>query len=145
MSMTPLRDGGAGTAAAPLALRWLRAHGLRGLTPWHFIDRSEDVSSLRVEYRAEVADGSQPEKDFLPFARRQDQDDVAGFVIEQGTASTRVISVHLTWSGRAEESGFPRIDRYTDLWEWMKAVIDETATWCSEEDMPAPEGGPAAG
>jgi hypothetical protein len=136
-------QGGSGTepsTSVPLALRWLRAHGLRGLTPWHFIDPSEEVAGLRAEYRVEVGGGSQPERDFLPFARRQDQDDVAGFVIEQGTVVNKVISVHLTWSGRAESGGFPSIDRYSDIWEWLKEAIDETARWCSEEDLPTPEG-----
>jgi hypothetical protein len=128
-------------AQLPLPLRWLRAHGLRGLTPWHFIDAPEELASLRAEYRKDVGRGSQPERDFLPFARRQDQDEVAGFVVERGTVTSKVISVHLTWTGRAEPSGSPTIDRHQDIWEWLKAAIDETAIWCSEGDMPPLEGG----
>jgi hypothetical protein len=123
----------------PLPLRWLRAHGLRGLTPWHFIERPEDAAALRREYLLEVAGGSQPERDMLPFARRQDKDDVAGFVIENGTVTGKVISAHLTWKGGPEMTGRPHVERYGDLWEWMKAAIDETATWCCEEDLPGPD------
>jgi len=133
------------SAEVPLALRWLRAHGLRGLTPWHFINDSEESTGLRSEYRREVSGGSQPEQDFFPFARRQDQDDVAGFVVEHGTVTGKVIEVHLTWRGLAESSGWPGVERYDNVWEWMKTVIDETAAWCSEDRMPSLEVGADAG
>lgn len=136
MPTNPIRDSSATSSLAPLPLRWLRAHGLRGLTPWDFIeDDPSVVARLRAEFRKEVRGRSQPEEDFLPFARRYDQDDVAGFVIEHGTTISKVISVHLTWTGQSEATGFPRIDRYDDIWAWMKAAIDETAAWCCEEDL----------
>ena len=126
---------------SPLPLRWLRAHGLRGLTPWYFIDdRAAEVASMRAEYRREVSSGSQPERDFLPFARRQDMDDVAGFVVEQGAITSKVITVHLTWQA-AEVKGFPIIERHPDIWAWMKGAIDDTAGWCSEDDLADVKGG----
>ena len=120
----------------PLPLRWLRAHGLRSLTPWHLLELPEEGRTFRAEFRKESAGGSQPERDFLPFARRQDNDDVAGFVVDGSGVTAKVITAHLTWVGGAERQGYPHITRYADIWEWLKAVIDETAQWCSEEDMP---------
>src|SRR5262245_30793579 len=131
------RDAADAFASLPLELRWLRAHGLRGLTPWHFIDREDHRENLRAEFRKEVGGGSQPERDFLPFVRRQDEDTVAGFVVDGGKVGPAVIEVHLTWTGRAEREGFPSVDRFRDIWEWLKAAIDETAGWCSEAALPS--------
>jgi hypothetical protein len=122
-------------ASLPLPLRWIRAHGLRALPPWHFIDVANEAPSFRREFQKEVSGGARPERDFLPFARRQDNDDVAGFVVEAGVVTDRVIAVHLTWIGGAERPGYPAIARYADVWEWLKSVIDDTAAWCSEEDL----------
>jgi hypothetical protein len=129
----------------PLPLRWLRAHGLRGLKPWHFIDNADEIAGLRDEFRREVSGASQPERDFLPFASRQDCDDVAGFVVEKDRTLSTVIVVHLTWRMGPEVPGFPRINRCRDIWEWLKLAIDEAALWCSEEDMPEISGGHVAG
>jgi hypothetical protein len=129
------------TEPIPLPLRWLRAHGLRSLTPWHLLDPTQEGRSFRAEFRKEVSGGSQPERDFLPFARRQDNDDVAGFVVGDGAVTGQVIVVHLTWTGGAERPGYPAVTRHADIWDWMKSVIDETAAWCSEEDLPDADGG----
>jgi hypothetical protein len=128
----------------PLELRWLLAHGLIRLTPWYFLESGDERRGLlRAEYKKEVRGGSQRERDVLPFAVRQDRDDVAGFVVEGGAVTTAIVTVHLTWAGRPEREGYPRIVRHCNIWEWMKSVIDDTAEWCSEEDLPASEGKPA--
>ena len=127
-------------AEEPLELRWLRAHGLHFLTPWHFleVDRPEGAAGFRNEFQKETMEGSVPERDFLPFAKRQDQDDVAGLVVEDGAVTSKVIVAHLTWTGRPERPGYPTIERFPNLWAWLKQVVDDTAEWCSEEDMPEP-------
>jgi len=120
-----------------LALRWLRAHGLHGLTPWHFIDSRHQITGLRAQFRRGVSGVSQPEQDFLPFARRQDCADVAGFVVENDEVLNSVIAVHLTWAaGAVVAPGYPRIHDCRDIWERLKLAIDESALWCSEDDMP---------
>ncbi len=128
----------------PLEVRWLLAHGVRRLTPWYFLESGDERRShLRAEFRKEVGGGSQPERDVLPFAVRQDRDDMSGFVVEGGTVTSAVITVHLTWEGRPERAGYPRIVRYRNIWEWMKSVIDDTAEWCSEDDLPGSEDEPS--
>src|ERR1051325_11859269 len=115
----------------PLPLRWLRAHGLRGLRPWHFTAVATDGGdSFRREFQKEVSRGSQPERDFLPFARRAGNDDVAGFVVENGAVTEKVIVAHLTWIGGHRQRGYPMTWRYADLWEWMKSAIDDTPAEC---------------
>lgn len=120
----------------PLPLRWLRAHGVHSLTPWYFIEREETRSALRDEYCTEVYKGSQPVRDIYPFARRQDNDDVAGFVVRPEGFTGEVVIAHLTWSGQPETKGYPTLVQFPDFWNWLKAVIDDSAEWCSEEDLP---------
>lgn len=124
------------TTKEPLPLRWIRAHGLKALTPWHLIEKEPEREALRREYSVEVSNGSQPARDIYPFARRQDQDDVAGFVIADGIVTEAVVVVHLTWTAAPERPGYPGTTRFENLWQWLKSVIDDTAEWCSEEDLP---------
>jgi hypothetical protein len=119
----------------PLALRWIRAQGLGRLVPWHFVDDEARVAGLRAEYRVEVSGGSQPEGDILPFAVRQDRDDVAAFVVEAGVVTEAVVIVHLTWKQGPELPGWPSVQRFRDFWSWLKVAIDDTAEWASEEEL----------
>ena len=120
----------------PLELRWLLAHGVRRLTPWHFLELGDQARlRFRQEFKTEVSGGSQPERDVLPFAVRRDQDDISGFVVKGAVTTSAIITVHLTWAGCPERKGYPRIIRYPNIWEWMKSVIDDTAQWCSEDDL----------
>jgi len=75
------------------------AHGLVRLTPWHLLDGDQSNSGLRREYTLEASGGSVTERDILPFAHRQDCDDVAGFVVDSGKVRDEVIVVHLTYRG----------------------------------------------
>lgn len=56
----------------PIEYRWLKAHNFNVLTPWCFIE-PDDSDGIRSEYQKETG------QDIIPFARRQDQDDIAGF------------------------------------------------------------------
>ncbi len=76
-----------------------------------------------------------PESDILPFARRHDRDDVAGFVVEEGRMTSRVVTAHLTWSRSPERSRFPTLERFADLWSWLKMAIEESTEWCSEDEL----------
>src|SRR4051812_48218815 len=83
----------------PTEYRWLRAHGFKGLTPWHCLDDAGRAAVLRREFLAEVRGGSIPVRDFLPFAAAQHMDDVAGFVVARGSVTPQVCVAHLTWRG----------------------------------------------
>lgn len=115
----------------PLEYRWLKANGFNGFIPWYLIENSvQERESLSREYKQETG------KDFYPFARRQDCDDVAGFKIKNSKIHSTVISVHLTWTGRKEQKGFPRINEYKNMFEWFKEeVIRDTFEWMSEEEL----------
>ena len=123
------------TQPVPLPLRWVRAHGFKSLTPWHLIESDQTGAGFRREYVLEVSGGSLPERDMLPFARRQDCDTVAGFVVDAGEVREAVIEVHLTDRGGPEILGYPQARRFANFWEWLKSATDDSADWCSEEEL----------
>ena len=113
----------------PLEYRWLKAHKFEGLTPWYFIG-SEEVEGLRREYQIET------EQDLFPFARRQDNDDIAGFEIKNGTISSKIITVHLTWTTKRELKVYQNSKISTDIFEWLtKIVIPASKDWMTEADL----------
>lgn len=113
----------------PLEYRWLKAHGFEGLTPWYLID-PQDSEEIRKEYQIETG------KDIIPFARRQDNDDVAGFECVGSETTSAVITCHLTWASRLEVNGFPSIGESKDLFTWLSnVVIPATKEWMNEEEL----------
>jgi hypothetical protein len=112
----------------------LQAHGITELTPWHIIT-ADHARGLRIEFQKETATAFHSIRDILPFAARQENDDIVGYVVVDGVVTTQVIGTHPTWRGAPEVEGFPGVWRYESFWDWLKAVIDDTAEWCSEEEL----------
>jgi hypothetical protein len=113
----------------PIEYRWLKAHGFNFLTPWHFI---EPVNSegLRNEYQKETG------FDILPFARRQDNDDIAGFKVVGNEVQKIVLTVHLTWSSKLEKDGYPITRESPNLIDWIKAVmLPDSQEWITEDEL----------
>ncbi|MFN7133097.1 MAG: hypothetical protein ACK4N5_13545 [Myxococcales bacterium] len=123
-----------GGVALPLPYRWTMALGMTRLPPWHFLGTARQAQALRKEFLLEIAPPNRcPIKDWMPFARREDTDDVAGFVLEKGKPSGAVAVVHLTWRGAAEQPGWPSLERYEDFWAWLrKDALESTRQWASE-------------
>ena len=121
----------------PLSYRWIRAHGIKSLTPWHLIDSNSEAEALRTEYQAEVAESrASIPSDLRMFARRQDCDDVAGFIVDDGQMTGAVVVVHLTWSGKPEPDGWPSLTRFADFESWMTQEVWPTSLeWMSEEEL----------
>jgi len=114
-----LPDGG----PLPLPYRWLHAHGVHALRPWHVLDEQSRALGLRTELLFEVAAPNPSEiRDWMPFASLQTQDDFAGFVLIDGEPTGEVCVVHLTWKSKPELPGWPTITRYRDGWELDRAV-----------------------
>jgi hypothetical protein len=119
----------------PTEYRWLRAHGFKGLTPWHCLDDEMRAAALRQEFLREIQGGSIPVQDFLPFAAAQHMDDVAGFIVRGGSITPQVCVAHLTWRGGPEVSGYPLHTLYATVWDWLRLVADESREWCSAEEL----------
>ena len=103
----------------PIGYQWLIDKGLVGfdaftqLQPWYYIKQEEffwanerwkDVTNERL----------------LVFARRQDCDDFACFIVGKNNAIEGVALIH-GWT----EAGFDVVQQFSDFWEWLKQVIQD--------------------
>ena len=89
------------------------------LEPWHFCSFEEIVPLYQRWPRASK------EPDCVPFARRQDRDDLACFSLH-GSPVIRVVHYNLgpptIWKTEREHGNF---------WDWVKAVIGDVEVWSS--------------
>jgi hypothetical protein len=120
----------------PMAYRWVHALGVRSLTPWHLLRDQGEALVLRDEFLIETGDG----RDWIPFARDQTCDELAGFALDARCAPTgEVWIVHLTFKRALELPGFPSMERYSDFWDWLqRRAIPDTREWAelaSEADL----------
>lgn len=85
---------------------------LLNFDPWVIL-KGDDLCScymgLKVRY---------PERSIIPFAAREDNDDIACWDIENGTA---VLIIHDYASPGWENRG-----RFNDFWDWLRSAIEET-------------------
>ena len=58
-----------------------------------------------------------PNRKLIPFARRDDNDDIACFEVEEGE---KVQIIHDFAS-----EGYEQRNEYNDFWDWLKDAIDE--------------------
>ena len=113
----------------PLEYRWLKFHGFSGFRPWELIE-DPGRQSLRQEYQIETGEN------FYPFANRQDCDEFAGFIVNNGDIQSSVVVVHLTWKGSREVRGFPIRTEFKNMFDWLREVaIPDTCEWMSEEEL----------
>ncbi len=113
----------------PIEYRWLLAHKFALLTPWFECD-NDMVKSFRNEYQRET------NRDILPFATRQDNDDIAGFEVIDGKVTSTVLTVHLTWSKKLETDGYPSTFVFENIFDWMTRVMfADTEEWIDEDEI----------
>ncbi|MBX3356775.1 MAG: hypothetical protein KF724_13865 [Phycisphaeraceae bacterium] len=115
----------------PIAYRWIRLNGFDGFPPWRCIDVADDASWIRNEFLREVARGSIPVRDFLPFARSGVGDDYAGFIQADGAVTGEVCVVHLTFRHAAEVAGYPKHRVLPTVWDWINLVFEEARRACN--------------
>jgi hypothetical protein len=112
----------------PVGYRWLIQRELVGydtftqLQPWYFI-RSNQCFWAN-EHWAGICD-----RKLFVFARRQDNDDLACFDVNDHGVATQVIHIQ-GWT----KAGFEVIQEFPDFWEWLKAVIDDIAEWVAIDE-----------
>ncbi|NVE00600.1 hypothetical protein [Massilia sp. BJB1822] len=96
-----------GAPILPLAYRWFLAKGLTDWEPWYFVDTPEslakgvDLGRNRFAAQAFAAETGADFEVYL-FARRQDMETFAFFAVQDGVVLDRVVSIHLSFSGRVE-------------------------------------------
>ena len=104
----------------PDGLRRVAQQGLANLTPWHLMDREtakQRLQGLRGRYKAK----------YVPFARRQDNDDIA--CIDPARPG-HVILVHDFAS-----EGHERRRDFDSFWEWFRAAVEDMIL--SDEELGA--------
>lgn len=109
-----------GDAERPPWLEYPRAYvrlveqGLTDLTPWYFLEKTgmlKYASELHGRYGLRR----------LPFARRQDNDDVACF--EEGHNGA-VVLIH-----DGATPGTEVRSRFGDVWSWFRYAVEEMIEW----------------
>jgi hypothetical protein len=88
--------------------------GLVDLTPWHMMDRElakQRLRGLRERYRQK----------YVPFASRQDNDDIACIDPERPGG---VLIVHDFAS-----EGYERRREFDSFWDWFRAAVEDMITF----------------
>lgn len=98
----------------PAAFLRIAELGLTNLEPWHVLD------GVELEDRAIGLASRYPERTLVPFARRQDNDDVACW--ESG--GRKVVIIHDFASPGWEQQG-----EFGDFHAWLRQAIDELIDW----------------
>lgn len=81
------------------------------LSPWYLMDHAQvlmRMQGLRVRY---------PERQLVPFARRDDTDDLACWEKDRG--ETVVVIHDFASPGHEERRVFP------DFWSWFRVAVEE--------------------
>lgn len=110
--------------AVPAGYRWLIERGLAGfepnsaLQPWYLLPHDQVFSVSDRWPRA--AEASR----LYAFARRQDCDDLACFVIGEDAPQPRVFVVH-GWT----PDGYEVVAKFDSIWEWLRSVVRDIEDW----------------
>ena len=94
----------------PDGLQRIAQQGLANLTPWHLMDRAaakQRMQGLRERYKAK----------YVPFARRQDNDDIACI---DPRRPGHVVIVH-DFAGEGSECR----REFDSFWDWFRAAVDD--------------------
>ncbi len=96
---------------------WILSEGLINtinkspISPWYHVEE--------VKWLHDMFPNQEESLKLLLFARRQDCDDLACFNILNG----KIVAVYLVqgWV----KNGYRIVEKYEDIWQWLKVVIDD--------------------
>ena len=89
--------------------------GLVNICPWSIMD------AKRVNVRLEGLKTRYPNRQLIPFAERQDNDDIACFEIDKGE---EIQLIHDFAS-----QGWEQVETFKNLIEWFKIALDDMNVW----------------
>lgn len=118
----------------PNALRWFLWQGLHSFTPWHFVNEPQECEFAANAFHREDVHG----REVFVFARRQDRDDFAGLVIQDGIFTDTVLYFHPVFS----TGNLPSVrtwnivyDSYENVFDFVvQRVVPDMKEWAEEED-----------
>ncbi|QBF26398.1 hypothetical protein EXN22_12085 [Pseudomonas tructae] len=126
----------------PLAYRWFIHKGLTDWEPWYFCDtqaslqQAPDLGKNAFATRAFAKETGADFQVYL-FARRQDREDFAFFVVRDGVIEDKVITVHLSFADKLElreRLSHAQVTQSFSQWVTEVALAD-ALEWMSEEDL----------
>lgn len=118
----------------PNALRWFLWQGLHSFTPWHFITDPQEFEFAANAFRREDVH----DREVFVFARRQDRDDFAGLLLQDGKFTDTVLYFHPVFS--TSPSASPRTwnivyETFENVFDFVaQQVISDMKEWAEEED-----------
>jgi hypothetical protein len=98
------------SVSLPEELVRIASQGLINLSPWHVMPREltkKRMAGLRGRYRTQ----------YVPFARRQDNDDLA--CIDPGRLGCVVVVHDFSTEGKE------RVATYDTFWDWFRSAVDD--------------------
>ena len=95
----------------PSEYDWLVKHKLTDLEPWYLLDGDELISCMETIIKL------YPSYDAVPFARRQDNDDVACWLRDQ-SGTVQIIHIYAS-------PGWEKSEQFPNFWEWFRSAIEE--------------------
>jgi hypothetical protein len=111
----------------PIGYEWLIDRGIVGfeaftaLQPWHYLPIDQ---CFWVDERWPAVS----ELHLLAFAKRQDDDQLACFIVNTAGKAEKVLLIQ-GWTGH----GFDVIKEFPNLWAWLTHVVQDIADWASIE------------
>ncbi len=127
----------------PLSYRWFIAKGLTKWQPWYFMDTIETIKcepNLRASdlFRQFFLDETGADFDVYLFARRQDCDDFAFFLVRDGKVEDKVVSLDLDlWGGWRLSPPLRYANIEQTFLNWIREVVmvDIERDWMMEADL----------
>lgn len=95
--------------------------GLVDLEPWYFLG-GEELAVVRAGLAQRY-----PERELLPFARRQDGDDVACFDLLARRGDPEVLLIH-----DHADAGWELGGELSCFWDWFRQAVEDVISWSEE-------------
>ncbi|MCT2387964.1 hypothetical protein [Erwinia pyrifoliae] len=102
----------------PVEFNRIIGQGLLDFDPWIILEND------RLRTRYEGVKQRYPKRELIPFARREDNDDIACWEVNKGG---RVIIIH-DFSGE----GYENVKEFEDFWSWLRSALEATIEYDGE-------------
>jgi hypothetical protein len=110
--------------AMPVGYRWLIDRGLVGFEPNSALQPWYLLSDDQMFFVSDRWPRSEESSRLYAFARRQDCDDLACFVMKDDISQPGIAVIH-GWT----PDGYEVAARYESIWEWLQGVMRDIEEW----------------
>jgi hypothetical protein len=116
----------------PEGFIWMLNHHLIGLEafsqlePWHLCDIPEIIPL------SERWNDLKMNRTLIPFARRQDDDELACFEVKDDKV-VKICTIHYQLYSPGTAPEIEILDEYPSVWGWLKSVVSDIEDWAQVE------------